>query len=161
MLSIESRQPADIAQCIAAASLDVKQKLSDHEDFDPEDHKEATNYLLGFLWCHCKNILNPSAFSTSDDSEITCWAQNLHKQHLLTTSVTSPPLSSGPSPSDSTLSSLASTVHSLTVTLEKSQSSKSEKKNKFDQMDQFVHNLTLNASTKHFQHSALVPSDDF
>ena len=51
MLSVESRQPADVAQHIATAYLRVKQQLSDHEKFDSEEHKEASDYLLGFLWC--------------------------------------------------------------------------------------------------------------
>ena len=84
--SAEYRQPADIAQWISAASLSFKNQLSDYVLFEPEDFKEATNYLLGFLLCHHKNIFDFIDFSTSDDSEITCWDQNLHKHHSLCTS---------------------------------------------------------------------------
>ena len=89
----------------------MKQQLLDEENFDPEEHYEATNYLLDFIWCHNSNVLDSSTFSTSDNPEIACWVQKLYKHHSLSTDVASPITTRVASHSDSTLRYLASTAH--------------------------------------------------
>ena len=128
ILSSSSTEPAKLAQSIAASSQSAKDQLLHHDDFDEEDHRKATIYMLSFLWCQCKHQLKPLPCGLATDLEVECWAEELHASCLLPLSPMLPSGSGVPSPSDNTLSHLGSGIHILHETLNKMNASKSEKR---------------------------------
>ena len=146
---------------MAATSQDIKSKLSGHEDFDEAEHKLAINYILGWLWCYDQNYLFPLLYGVKSDPELELWCEKLHDSNLLPASPSTPSGSSILSPSDVTLSNLASNIHSLTTTIEKHYSNKASKKKKFESLEQFVQDFILIALSRTLDVTATALSDSF
>ena len=100
-------------------------------------------------------------YGVMSDPEIDLWSTNLYSLVLTPNYPSFPSSSSVPSPSDATLSHLASNVHSLIMTLEKHHNEKSTKKCKFDSMEEFTKQMILNASAKTSDVSAVKPCTSF
>ena len=141
--------------------MNVKNILKSSDDFDKEDYKKATSYLISWLWSYKEGLLQPMPYGVMSDPEIELWSKNLHSLVLTQNLPPHPASLSVPSPSDATLSHLASNVHSLTTTLEKHHLEKSTKKCKFDSMESFTKQMILNASAKTSNISASRPCTSF
>ena len=75
LLSLSSRDPSKMAQYMSAASLDTKNKLSEHDDFYAKDHDTLGNHTLDFLQ-HCwSELLRPTSCGVTSNAEL--WAENL------------------------------------------------------------------------------------
>ena len=160
ILSTQKRDAASIALSILAAAQNVKDALKSHEEFEATDHRMATSYLISWLWLFQNDKFKPTPHGVMTDSEIDFWCTDTHKI-LLPSTPTVPEKSLVPSPSDITLSNLASNVNLLTSTLEKQHNEKSVKKCKFDSMETFSRKMVLNASSKSHSTSAVRPCSSF
>ena len=82
MSSLNSSDPSKMAQSMSAASLNTRQKLLNHEEFDASDHVAATNCILAFLWCYQKKILQSLPCGVTNDDEASFSADHLHSSIL-------------------------------------------------------------------------------
>ena len=119
ILSLDSSDPALIAQSIAAAAQNVMDEIKDEEDFELSDYKEAYLRLLSFLWCFQQGLFKPQKFGIKTDNQIDLWSKELHDSCLLPR--TAPSVSPGDvsTPSNSTLCCLSLDIRGLTGILEK------------------------------------------
>ena len=96
-------------------------------------------------------------FKVTSDPQIDSQSDNLHSSILYPR--TSPsPSGTVSSPSDATMSHIASNMRTLAMTLEKHYSSKTDKKNKFKSLDSYTMQMILNASATTNDFSASDPA---
>ena len=78
VLSTPRLEAASLANAILASSLNVSHQLNDDYDFDKDEHRAATAYLISWLWLCKNNQLKPLPYGISSDLEIELWGNNLH-----------------------------------------------------------------------------------
>ena len=50
--------------------MNVKNILKSSDDFDKEDYKKATSYLISWLWSYKEGLLQPMPYGVMSDPEI-------------------------------------------------------------------------------------------
>ena len=161
ILLVSLRHSSQMVQSSAVTSLNIKHKLSTHEDVDPKEHLQGTNSILAFLQCHSQRLLHPLLHGIANEVEVEIQAEDLHLLSLLLRSPASPLGSGAPSPSDFTMNGLGTELHDLNAASRKMNQSKSEKKSKFDSIEELFKTFILNALCKSIHTSASSPSETF
>jgi len=68
------------------ASENFKNERKDHyehEEFKENDHDEALDYVLSFLWCCHKNLIDPPTLGITSDDVINTWSAKIHSEMTL------------------------------------------------------------------------------
>ena len=159
ILSTSRRHVPSLAQAMAAGAMNFKDQHKEHSDFVEEDHKDATNQILGFLYSRQIGFLKPLPCGFKTDEKINFWSQKMRDQNLLPNSAPSP-TGSNLGPSDDAISKLASGVTNLNTILENHLlTHKSAKENKFETLNSESKVMIKNASSKSTEFSATGPTE--
>ena len=112
---------------MSASTQQTQIKLSNQEEFDDADHALALDFILGFLWCHQKNLLMHISCGITNDLEIIFLAETLHSTEFLPKRTIAPAISECFANSNHTLAPIGTILPNLSDALLKSTDSKKEK----------------------------------
>ena len=159
-LSIESRNPGDIACVARAAADDFRNEFGGHSDFNEDKHEETIACILSFLWCCSKSLIKAPAVGMKTDESLSIWCDKVNSEALLPLSIPSSTSLKSTSDVSHQIDSLTGNLYGLTKLLEKQMETKeSSKKKKFDSFPSFIVNMIRNASASSSMTPAESPTD--